>query len=235
MIQPQTPLPVLRVPMTIDGYTQPGSSPNTLAAGTNAVIQVELRGPGTGGFFVGLNAAFAPRRSRDWRSADSPPASRSPRTAPASSIQGNFIGTNAHGTVAIPNGDGIQVRSPDNVIGGATLAARNLISGNTNNGLRVTDALFDTVVSRATGTVIVNNLIGTTKDGLGSMPNRDGVAVSVPNVTIGGSSALERNIISGNTENGVNTYANHFNPVVHSVPSQLIVQRQLHRRRLRTV
>ena len=46
VIQPLTPLPVISAPMTIDGYTQPGSSPNTLAAGTNAVIAIELRGPG---------------------------------------------------------------------------------------------------------------------------------------------------------------------------------------------
>ena len=32
--------------MTVDGYTQPGSSPNTLplAQGTNAVLNVEING-----------------------------------------------------------------------------------------------------------------------------------------------------------------------------------------------
>ena len=34
--------------MTIDGYTQPGSSPNTLplAQGTNAVLNIEINGAG---------------------------------------------------------------------------------------------------------------------------------------------------------------------------------------------
>ena len=48
VITPQSGLPTINVPVVIDGYTQPGSSPNTLAVGTNAVISIELRGSGTG-------------------------------------------------------------------------------------------------------------------------------------------------------------------------------------------
>ena len=36
------PLPRLNDTATIDGYTQPGASANTLARGTNAVLEVEL-------------------------------------------------------------------------------------------------------------------------------------------------------------------------------------------------
>lgn len=39
-----TSLPTITAPVTIDGYTQPGSSPNTLADGNNAVLLIELRG-----------------------------------------------------------------------------------------------------------------------------------------------------------------------------------------------
>ena len=45
-ITPGTPLPVITSSTTIDGYTQAGSSPNTLPfpQGTNAVLTIELSG-----------------------------------------------------------------------------------------------------------------------------------------------------------------------------------------------
>jgi hypothetical protein len=50
-------LTAITQPTTIDGYSQPGSSPNTAAVGTNAVIKIELRGAagipgGTSGLLV---------------------------------------------------------------------------------------------------------------------------------------------------------------------------------------
>src|SRR5271154_3403576 len=38
-ISPSTALPTITDPVIIDGYSQPGSSPNTLANGENAVLQ----------------------------------------------------------------------------------------------------------------------------------------------------------------------------------------------------
>ena len=43
-ISPLTKLPPITQPVTIDGYTQPGASPNTLAEGNDAVLLVELDG-----------------------------------------------------------------------------------------------------------------------------------------------------------------------------------------------
>ena len=43
-----SPLPVVGRPVAIDGYTQPGSSPNTLAVGDNAVLEIELDGSAAG-------------------------------------------------------------------------------------------------------------------------------------------------------------------------------------------
>src|SRR5262245_13943960 len=40
-ISPVTPLPAITEPVTIDGYTQAGSSPNTDANDDNAVLLVE--------------------------------------------------------------------------------------------------------------------------------------------------------------------------------------------------
>src|SRR5665213_2287327 len=38
IIKPATNFPNITVPITIDGYTEPGASANTLAAGDNAVL-----------------------------------------------------------------------------------------------------------------------------------------------------------------------------------------------------
>jgi hypothetical protein len=46
-------------------------------------------------------------------------------------VQGNFIGTDRSGRTAVPNQDGVFVEeAPGNVIGGATAASRDVISGN---------------------------------------------------------------------------------------------------------
>src|SRR6267378_1198178 len=55
-ISPMTVLPTITQSVTIDGYTQSGSSPNTNppTMGINAVIQIELSGVNSGSNFGGL-------------------------------------------------------------------------------------------------------------------------------------------------------------------------------------
>ena len=48
-IAPASGLPAITEPVIIDGYTQPGAAPNTLAVGNNANIQIELSGDGCDG------------------------------------------------------------------------------------------------------------------------------------------------------------------------------------------
>ncbi|HWN95841.1 MAG TPA: kelch repeat-containing protein, partial [Methylomirabilota bacterium] len=43
-IRPQSPLPAISEPVTIDGYTQPGASPNTSSNQINATLLIELDG-----------------------------------------------------------------------------------------------------------------------------------------------------------------------------------------------
>lgn len=43
-IQPRTPLPAITTPVFIDGFSQPGSSPNTLPVGNNSTVVVEING-----------------------------------------------------------------------------------------------------------------------------------------------------------------------------------------------
>ena len=52
-------------------------------------------------------------------------------------VAGDFIGTDVSGTVAIANGNGVEIddRASDNTIGGTTAPARDIISGNKAEGV----------------------------------------------------------------------------------------------------
>ncbi len=53
-------------------------------------------------------------------------------------ITGNKIGTDISGTIPVPNASGIMIdASTGNVIGGNSYSEKNLISGNTNNGILI--------------------------------------------------------------------------------------------------
>src|SRR5207249_4597673 len=47
-------------------------------------------------------------------------------------VEGNLIGTDKSGLVGIPTGTGVLIESNDNLIGGSSLAARNVINGASN-------------------------------------------------------------------------------------------------------
>jgi titin len=118
-------------------------------------------------------------------------------------IQGNFIGTDISGTVALGNGgsDGVLLNggSHDNVIGGTTPGAGNVISGNASDGIHLTG-------SGTTGNLIQGNLIGTDITGMAALGNGNrGVAIDdhASNNTVGGAVAGAGNLISGNAAPGV--------------------------------
>ena len=56
-IAPATPYPALTEAVVIDGYTQTGTSVNTLTVGDNAVLRIELNGANTSGTAIGLDLA----------------------------------------------------------------------------------------------------------------------------------------------------------------------------------
>ncbi len=111
-------------------------------------------------------------------------------------VQGNFIGSNATGTGVITNftsvGLLIQTGANQNTVGGASVAARNLISGNSIG--------VDIDGSGTTGNLVVGNYIGTDVTGTTAIQNGSGVLVAnnASNNTIGGTGAGTGNLISGN-------------------------------------
>ncbi|MEQ1903901.1 MAG: right-handed parallel beta-helix repeat-containing protein [Pirellulaceae bacterium] len=117
-------------------------------------------------------------------------------------VEGNFIGTNTSGSASVPNnGNGIRVlNAANNRIGSATDASgRNVISGNGASGI-----IFSQ--SGTAGSLVVGNFVGTSSDGLSALGNTGhGVLINsgATNIQIGGSTSLERNVISANGASGV--------------------------------
>ena len=166
---PTSPLPPITEPLTIDGYSQPGASANTLAVGSDAVILIELDGSSAGAA-DGLDFTDAGSNGSVVQGLAINGFSGSGILAgPGTQVRGNFIGTNVTGTAAASNGIGITVNSPASpvaTIGGTAPGDRNVISGNSVRGIFVIADAGDVV-----GTTILGNYIGTDATGTAAVPN----------------------------------------------------------------
>ena len=132
-ITPLSDLPAITDPVTIDGYTQPGASANTLAVGNDAILQIELNGDNVATIGLDLVAGDSTVRGLVLNHFDADVLSSSAIRIALSDnvVAGNFIGSNAAGTAAILNLAGIKITSgANNVIGGTTPSERNVIAGN---------------------------------------------------------------------------------------------------------
>jgi hypothetical protein len=196
-ITPATPLPVAMEEVNINGYSQSGASANTRAVGNDAVLKIILDGVNAGGSAIGLQfdsfRGFV-KGLVIQRFAGSGIKVNGTKVV----VEGNFIGTDAAGTAARPNGIGVFLAGDQNIVGGGVPASRNVISGNDLTGISIFGA-------EATTNLVIGNYIGTKKGGGAALGNDlDGVRVinGVSNM-IGGSAAGSRNVISGNGGNGV--------------------------------
>jgi titin len=114
-------------------------------------------------------------------------------------IRGNLIGLSAPGTNAVPNNyNGISINgAATNTIGGVTAGARNVISGNANNGIGI-------LLLGDTGNAVLGNYIGTDVTGSSAVRNLlAGVRIQGTANFIGGATAGSGNVISGNGQQGV--------------------------------
>ena len=187
-IQPATVLPTVTDPVVLDGTTQPGW--------TSAPI-IELNGAGAGAGVNGITITaggstvqglVVNRFTGNGIYIDG---------NGNNTIAGNYIGVNAAGTAAAPNNYGIYINSTSgNLIGGSAASSRNVISGNTWSGIRIQTG--------GSNNTIRGNYIGTNAAGNASLPNNLGInLMGSSGNTIGGTGAAEGNIISGNTNFGI--------------------------------
>ncbi|HEY2413676.1 MAG TPA: hypothetical protein VGI40_15610 [Pirellulaceae bacterium] len=203
-----SPLPTITEAVIIDGYTQPGASPNTNGPllGDNAVLLVELNALNGGGLFLdGVSGATIRGLAIHVYAG----TNINIRSGSNNTIEGNFIGTDATGkTTHLTTDYGVKIfaglsSANNNIIGGTTPAARNLISGNADEGISLTGNNNQNAFVQ--NTIIQGNFIGT--DPAGTLSVGNGIGISIyPGATttvIGGSSATGGNLISGNSSEGI--------------------------------
>ena len=126
------------------------------------------------------------------------PPEGEPENTAGNKIIGNYIGTNPDGTSKIPNRVGIFIEGATATsVGGSTVSERNIISGCDNFGIQLDGP--------ATGTHILNNYIGTDKDGKIEIPNGEGISIgpNTYNNYIGNGSYGGGNLIAFSTDAGI--------------------------------
>ncbi len=186
-------LPSLTKPMTIDGTTQPGTGPIRVyldgsSVSTSTAAGLELQQPGT---VKGLGIGHFP--DPGIRLSGFCPVIFFCVTSDHSMVESNYVGTDATGAIGRANGTGMDIQSSANTI------RNNVVSGNVVGG--------GIAISGSTN-VVQGNRIGTNAAGTSAVPNTaspTGGAITVggrDNV-IGGANPANRNLISGNSGNGV--------------------------------
>jgi hypothetical protein len=192
-------LPIITETVTIDGYTQTGARPNSLAEGNDALINIQLDGVANAGSVVPglrIDASDCTIKGLIIRRFDDYGIQLLRVGAAGNRVEGNFIGVNRNGITDQGNGIGVYVAGDSNTIGGTQPEMRNVISGNDGTGLFIGTVSTDTKVE--------GNYIGTTADGTADLGNLyNGVHITGGSNTIGGRSAGARNVISGDDESGV--------------------------------
>jgi CSLREA domain-containing protein len=178
-ISPTSNLPNIEEPVIIDGYSQPGSSVNTLAKATNAKLLIELNGNNTLSRGLNVLASDSVVKGLVINRFSGIGIEIAPFGDLVTNVkvEGNFIGTNAAGTSALANDVGVDLFATANsTVGGTSRATRNLISGNEFEGIFI-EGGGPFGQGSADNNLIQGNLIGTKKDGIQPLGNVVGVAL----------------------------------------------------------
>jgi hypothetical protein len=199
------PLPIITVPMTIDGTSYPGfaGTPPIQLDGTNVASAFPPPGPAS---VTGLSIQAANVVIKglviDNFSGDGIDLLQGAQDT----VTECYIGTDLTGKIAKPNGgDGIDIFSQNNTIGGATTSQGNVISGNGGDGIRIMQGgLNNSVFANAIGTDVTGAAAlpngGNGVHILGGGSNHIGDSNVNPVVNPG---SWNGNVISGNKLDGV--------------------------------
>jgi len=183
--------------LVIDGSTQPGftSKPLIFVDGSQIIPETKTSNSGLLIYSASNQIKNISFSGFNWNGLTLEFADATNNT-----IAGCWLGVDATGSNAAPNNyQGIRIASgaSRNIIGGTNALARNVLSGNSQYGILITD-------SNTSGNVVLGNYIGTDSSGSVPVPNLIGGVLLTDATTsniLGGTSAGARNVISGN-----NTY-----------------------------
>lgn len=195
-----TALPAIGAPVTLDGFSQPGATPNSLADGFNGNLQIHLDGVAAPNNTDGLQVVtqgvtirgLAIERFRGDGIELGP-------TSAGAVLEGNIIGLGPDGADAGQTGSGVLVNgSSGHRIGGVTAAARNVISGNNRSGIELSGI-------GAKEIRIEGNWIGVGLDGTSDRGNSlQGIRLdNAPGNFLGGSLPGAGNVVAGNDQHGI--------------------------------
>lgn len=215
VIQPTAPLPELtEAGLTIDATTQPNFSPGAIALdgslltgdNENGLVlrghDTEIYGlvirnfPGSGILIGAVQNAVIGSSENNRRNILADNAGNgilAEAGSSAISIEGNYIGTDDAGIAAQPNGSGIYLNGAAGSIFNV-LIRNNLISGNTQMGVRAT---------HSRQVAFLNNFVGVSASGLSPIPNGvNGINLTdCTEIQVGQPGA--GNLVSGNREDGI--------------------------------
>ncbi len=199
-ITPLTALPTITDAVVIDGYSQTDAVPNSAREGSNARIQIRIDGISLAGAGVGLTVCQSDVEIRGLSITRFGSIGISVGLLSSGcglqfeggSVHGNFIGILPDGSTAGGNGVGLRIIGAAGItVGGLLATQRNLISGNTGNGMEVRDD-FDAAQPVI---LIRGNWIGTDASGLldrGNGGNGINLGIDASRVFVGNSGAPNR-------------------------------------------
>ena len=197
-IVPASQLPIVTGTLLIDGFTQPGASPNTNPSGAiNAVLKIVISGAVLGQSASGLVVSAANSTVRGliingnffWGVKV---------TAADVAVRGCFIGTDAAGLSASGNLQGVYGEGFSGavglVVGGPDPDDRNLIAGNTS---------YQVYLDRVPDGIIEGNLLATnvTGEALVSVLGNNAIRL-YPTTT--GTTLVRGNVVGGGAVEGIN-------------------------------
>ena len=201
VIQPSDVMTTPGLGTTIDGSTQPSGNPNgpSIVLDGSVGPQPDYHAPAF--YLSGANATI---RSLAIRNSPVDGIQIAGAGATGNTIAGCFFGLDPTGTIAAPNtysNVSLTNGARGNTVGGTTVAARNVLSGNDAAGVFIADPA-------TTNNIVTGNYIGTDRTGTIAVANNYAgviIANGAHGNVIGGTSAGAGNVISGN-DSGITMY-----------------------------
>ncbi|HEY3495430.1 MAG TPA: right-handed parallel beta-helix repeat-containing protein [Polyangiaceae bacterium] len=194
VILPVTQLPALNGDTRIAGYTQPGSAraTDTTQPDIHIVINGGFANPGASGLVL-LNEG----NLVEGVAVNDFPAYGIVVNGTGNTVRGTMVGVDRAASFTRPNRlAGIRLgEGGGNLIGGARISDRNVVSGNEGQGIQIISSDNE----------VYGNAIGTDFDGdvaLGNLKSGIGIYGSGGN-EVGGTGEGERNIVAHNQEHGI--------------------------------
>ncbi len=194
-ITPDSELPAVSEMVTIDGYSQPGASPNTAVSPLpfNAVIRVEVDGSGLdneqGFIFINGSDGSLVRGLAIFGFGENQIFSDG---VSGVAVYGVYLNVDSSGmqTIFGPSGRAVAFRnSVESFLGGPLPAQRNLIASQTAPG--------PGTEIHGSGNRVLGNYFGIARDGVTDLESTFGIDIQGDNTQVGGSGSGDTNLLSG--------------------------------------